>query len=180
MIDDSIKKRLRGYFDEACQELKIIDSTAYDFQFEKIGQRFATEENSAELAGNVLYINEDWIESILKNKDEVDLRFIMYHEVRHIYQRSVIDDFDKRGKSCELPATIEAWKRDLAGYVRNEGDAKSQMANISQSIEIDANAFANSMLIKHGLDARVPEGQEDIMKKRIGEIVKRLWNATIE
>lgn len=178
MIKESVKDRLRGYFDEACQELKI-DSSAYKFQFEKIGERFATNAIAAEMVGNTLHINEDWVFNALESNAEFDLMYIMYHEARHIYQHIVIADFDERGKSCELPADILSWKRDFSDYVRNEGDEKSWADNISQSVEIDANAFANAMLIKHNMGARIAPGQEDIMPKHIRSIAKKLWNATI-
>lgn len=179
MIEEIVKDRLRGYFDEACKELNI-DSSEYKFQFEKIGERFATDANAAEMVNNILHINEDWVENALEHNAEFDLMYIMYHEVRHIYQHIVITDFDKRGKSCELPAVILSWKHDFSEYVRNEGDEKSWSDNISQSVEIDANAFANAMLIKHNMDARIAPGQEDIMPKHIRSIAKKLWNAIID
>lgn len=178
MIEELVKNRLRGYFDEACKELKI-DSSIYKFQFEKIGQRFTTNANAAEMVNNILFINEDWVLNAFENNAEFDLMYIMYHEARHIYQHIVIADFDKRGKSCGLPAVIRSWKRDFSDYVRNEGDEKSWANNISQSVEIDANAFANVMLIKHNMGARIAPGQEDIMPKHIRIIAKKLWNATI-
>lgn len=177
MIEDSIKDRLRGYFDEGCKELHV-DSSLYKFQFEKIGKHFATVENSAELEGHVMYVNEDWVEGAFQRDEEFDLMFVMYHEARHIYQHKVIADFEERGKSSELPAVIASWKHDFENYLRNEGDADSWWKNVSQSVEIDANAFANAMLIKHEMGARIPPGQEEIMKKSIINIVKKLWNVT--
>lgn len=179
MPEESVKTRLRGYFDEACKEMKI-DSTAFTLQIEKDSQRFATSQISAELDGTVLHINEEWIENTLAENAEFDLMYIMYHEARHIYQHKVIADFEVRGKSSELPAVIASWKRDFSTYIRNEGDETSWMTNISQSVEIDANAFANVMLIKHGISARIAPGQEKIMKESIKHMTKKLWNVTIK
>jgi len=39
-----------------------------------------------------------------------DLQYQMYHEARHYYQSMIIADFHARGKSKELPATIEHLK----------------------------------------------------------------------
>ncbi len=178
MIQDFVKSRLRAYFDEACKELHI-DSSVYKFQFEKIGQRFASNKNAAEMVGKILYINENWVVKALESNAEFDLMYIMYHEVRHIYQHKVITDFDKRGKSSELPIVIASWKHDFSNYIRNEGDDASWQNNIGQSVEVDANAFANAMLIKHGMGARIAPGQEDIMQRSIKQIAKRLWNTTI-
>ena len=47
-------------------------------------------------------------------------------------------------------------------------------------MEIDANAFANAMLLKHNLGARIASGQENIMQKAIANIAKRLWKVTLK
>lgn len=178
MIEESVEARLRDYFDEACKELHI-DSSPYKFHFERTGHRFATADNSAEMDGTILHINEEWVEAALHAHAEFDLMYVMYHEARHIYQHYVIADYTKRGKLSELPVTIQSWMQDFSNYTRNEGDEDSWRNNISQSVEIDANAFANAMLIKHHIGARIAPGQEDIMKKATQRIAKKLWNATI-
>lgn len=170
---------MRGYFDEACKVL-FIDSSLYEFQYETIGERFATLDNAAEMDGHILHINEDWVRNSINEEAEFDLRYIMYHEVRHIYQHRVIAEFEKTGRSSELPVIILSWMQDFSVYIRNEGDEDSWQKNISQSVEIDANAFANAMLLKHNLGARIAPGQENIMPKAIVNMVKRLWKVTLK
>lgn len=179
MIEDSVKAQLRAYFDEACEVLRI-DGSQYEFQYETIGQRFATVDNAAEMQNYTLYINEDWIKNSISEDAEFDLRYILYHEARHIYQHKVIEEFEVTGRSSELPVTILSWKQEFSTYIRNEGDDDSWQKNISQSVEIDANAFANAMLIKHNLEVRIIPGQEEIMLKAIENMVKRLWNVTLK
>lgn len=179
MIEDSVKAQLRAYFDEACKVLRI-DGSQYEFQYETIGKRFATLDNAAEMDGYILHINEDWVKSSINKDAEFDLRYILYHEVRHIYQHRVIAEFEETGRSSELPVVILSWKQDFSAYIRNEGDEDSWQKNISQSVEIDANAFANAMLLKHNLGARIAPGQEDIMSKAIANMVKRLWKVTLK
>ncbi|WP_195281296.1 hypothetical protein [Parabacteroides johnsonii] len=179
MIEDSVKAQLRGYFDEACKELRV-DGSQYEFQYETIGERFATLDNAAEMDGHILHINEDWVKNSIKENAEFDLRYILCHEVRHIYQHRVIAEFEETGRSSELPVTILSWKQDFSAYTRNEGDTDSWQKNISQSVEIDANAFANAMLLKHNLGARIASGQENIMQKAIANIAKRLWKVTLK
>ena len=92
----------------------------------------------------------------------------------------MIEEFEVTGRSSELPVTILSWKQEFSTYIRNEGDDDSWQKNISQSVEIDANAFANAMLIKHNLEVRIIPGQEEIMLKAIENMVKRLWNVTLK
>lgn len=179
MIEDSVKAQLRAYFDEACEVLRI-DGSQYELQYETIGQRFATVDNAAEMQNYTLYINEDWIKNSISEDAEFDLRYILYHGARHIYQHKVIEEFEVTGRSSELPVTILSWKQEFSTYIRNEGDDDSWQKNISQSVEIDANAFANAMLIKHNLEVRIIPGQEEIMLKAIENMVKRLWNVTLK
>ncbi|WP_270658429.1 hypothetical protein [Parabacteroides merdae] len=88
----------------------------------------------------------------------------------------MIAEFEKTGRSSELPVIILSWIQDFSVYIRNEGDEDSWQKSISQSVEIDANA----MLLKHNLGTRIAPGQENIMPKAIVNMVKRLWKVTLK
>lgn len=178
MSSQETKIRLQEYFDEACKELRI-DSSSYTLCLCTDTNRFPSAYNSAEWDGNTLYINEEWVELCLQSDCEFDLRYILSHEARHLYQHQVIADFKQRGKSRELPAIINQWEYEFSHYIRNEGDETSMEKNVNQQVEIDANAFANCMLLKNGLGARIKPGQEEVMEKAIKAMAKRLWNAII-
>ena len=178
MINQETKTRIQKYFDEACKELHI-DSSLYTLRFCIDDGRFPSAVNSAEWGGNTLYINEEWVELCLRSDCEFDLRYILSHEARHLYQHQVIADFKQRGKSSELPAVINQWEYEFLHYIRNEGDEDSMDKNTNQQVEIDANAFANCMLIKNGLGARIKSGQEKIMEKAIKALAKKMWNIKI-
>jgi len=77
-------------------------------------------------------------------------------------------------RSCNL------WVNIFSTYIKNKGDYDPWQKNISQSVEIDANAFANAMLLKHNLGARIVPGQEEIMQKAIINMVKRLWRVVLK
>lgn len=178
MINQEVKARIKKYFGEACKELNI-DCSAYVLQFVTDKKKIASTEISAEWDGNILYINQEWVELCLQNKAEFDLIYILSHEARHIYQHHVVPDFKQRGKSSELPAVINRWEYELSHYIRNEGDEDSQNKNINQQVEIDANTFANCMLIKNRMEARIKPGQGIIVTKAIKAMAKKLWNAKI-
>ena len=96
MINQETKTRIQKYFDEACKELHI-DSSLYTLRFCIDDGRFPSAFNSAEWGGNTLYINEEWVELCLRSDCEFDLRYILSHEARHLYQHQVIADFKQEG-----------------------------------------------------------------------------------
>ena len=172
MTVNEAKAKLREYFEEACGVLGV-DHTQIPFAYERIGERFRTTGNTCETDGNKLFINEDWIDEIIKTGFFYDFQYQMYHEARHFYQSMVIADFHKRGKTSELPATIRRWEAETLNYSRNEGTIETQEVNAAQSIEIDANAFAIAMLQLKGVsEARAPLEQWKETEKRAIEIYR--------
>lgn len=169
MINQETKTRIQKYFDEACKELHI-DSSLYTLRFCIDDGRFPSAFNSAEWGGNTLYINEEWVELCLRSDCEFDLRYILSHEARHLYQHQVIADFKQRGKSSELPAVINQWEYEFLHYIRNEGDEDSMDKNTNQQVEIDANAFPIVCLSK------MVWGQEsNLVKKKSWKRLSRHW-----
>lgn len=174
MTIEEAKIKLREYFEDACEVLGV-HCQSIPFVYEHIGERFRTVNNTCEVDGDCLYINEDWITEILKINFLYDLQYQMYHEARHFYQAMVIADYRTRGKSRELPATIYQWEMEGANYIRNEGTEDSQKANATQKMEIDANAFAIVMLNMKGItEARAPIELWKETEKRVYEIARTL------
>lgn len=173
MTIDEAKIKLREYFEEACEVLGINHQNVY-FVYEQIGERFRTVNNTCEVEGNCLYINEEWIVETLRENFLYDLQYQMYHEARHFYQAMVIADYHARGKSRELPATIHQWEMECTNYIRNEGTEDTQKANATQKMEIDANAFSNVMLSMKGLKARAPFEQWQETYNRAKEIARTI------
>lgn len=173
MTIEKAKALLYDYFAEACNILGVNHEENV-FKYEHIGQRFKTVENTCEVSGNILYINEDWIAYVLQEDFLYDLQYQMYHEARHFYQRMVINDYHVRGKCSELPATIMRWEAERRNYIRNEGTEETQKANAKQQIEIDANAFACVLLMRKGQAAKSPEEQMQETMKRAKVIYTEL------
>lgn len=174
MTIEEVKIKLREYFEEACEVLGINHQNI-PFIYEHIGERFKTVCNACETGNNCLYINEDWISETLRTGFLYDFQYQMYHEARHFYQYMIIADYHARGKSRELPATIKQWEYECKNYIRNEGTEITQKANATQTMEIDANAFANVMLSIKGIEeARAPKEQWKETEKRIMEIIRSL------
>lgn len=149
MEKEEVKKQLEHNFNTALECLGI-QSSSIRIVYEYNPKRFNSCINAAEYDSVNLYINEAWIDRLIELNDFYDLKYLMYHEARHIYQDCVIKDFKNRGKSSELPATIKAWEENFNNYKRNTGE-DSLDVNANQIIEIDANAFAIVLLQLQGI-----------------------------
>lgn len=172
---DLAKVKLRTYFEEACKVLNVNHETI-DFAYEGIGERFKTNDVTCETAGNKLYINLKWLDTLPNNDNgDYDLQHQMYHEARHFYQHKAIADYHTRGKTTELPSTIKKWEFESSNYKPNEGTEEERKAYAAQVVEIDANAFAIAMLHSNGIDkARISEELMIETHKRALEIYSQL------
>lgn len=81
-------------------------------------------------------INEDkW------NNHKYDVAFFVFHELRHLYQHQQIFRYENNLKCTEDSSTIDCWKEGFFNYIVNDG-VDTQTANVTQEVEIDANAYA--------------------------------------
>lgn len=105
---------------------------------------FCTMDNAAEsyIAANgsgCVYFNAPWFaERITDHQDDVE--FFLFHELRHLHQLNQINLLVANKKTREPEKIVKLWKSDFDNYQRNEG-GKSQLANVTQEIEVDANAY---------------------------------------
>ena len=104
--------------------------------------RFKTMDNAAEGCGNKLYFNKPWFTGQDRwENHRVDIEFFIFHELRHLHQRYEIALSDSNNTVHEDISTIVSWKNGFINYTRNEGGS-TQAVNLSQEVEIDANAYA--------------------------------------
>ncbi|MBU1145278.1 MAG: hypothetical protein KJ971_05425 [Firmicutes bacterium] len=97
--------------------------------------------NSAYLdSNNTIYFHLDW----LKNASNAEITLIAFHEVRHVYQKQMIDS-NNQTDNKESPEVIHKWKHEFENYNRpTESFLSSDY--LSQSIEIDAIAFSHFLM----------------------------------
>lgn len=143
MEKKDVKEQLEHNFNAALKCLGIKSNIEIVYEYNP--ERFNSNSNAAECNNANLYINEAWIDMLIAENDFYDVKYMMYHEARHIYQEKVIKDYKERGKSSELPATIKAWIENFSDYKRNTCE-DSIDTNANQVVEIDANAFAIVLL----------------------------------
>lgn len=106
---------------------------------------------------------------------------LIYHEIRHLYQRLEVKNFRERKSTKEPLPVLLKWQYELEHYQRNEGRAAT-LRYYSQSIEIDAYAFAVYLLnmdFKRGerlsLDTRsIPDEIDVAVRRRAYEIAKQM------
>jgi len=79
-----------------------------------------------------------------KNAPHNELLLVVFHELRHHYQRQQIELFTKKLKLKEDVEVVKQWKDDFDNY---NSPFKSDLATyINQSIEVDADKFARELV----------------------------------
>ena len=103
--------------------------------------------------GYTIIINRDWFTSTTSQ----DIKYLIWHEVRHIYQKNQIDRLFEHKQTHEKTEVLLRWQFEFSNYIPNT--PSSEVAHFNQHIEIDAYAFALAMLFIY--DAN-PDGSVDI------------------
>ena len=107
-------------------------------------------------------------------QDKIDgkiIEFFIFHELRHLHQHYEIALLDSNNVVHEDISTIVSWKNGFINYTRNEGGS-TQAVNLSQEVEIDANAYAlclsNMLHISDNIELRfsVPQEAMDLADPR--------------
>ena len=116
-----------------------------DYYFEECpSELFPTLDNAAESNGKALFFNKPWfLQRVDEHRD--DLEFFIFHELRHVHQLYSIFLYDNNRHCNDDLTTIETWKRGYKEYIRNTDDTTTNV-NVSQEIEIDANAYAQCLV----------------------------------
>lgn len=71
--------------------------------------------------------------------EEQDIKYIIWHENRHMYQWSQIEKLDKGERFFETKKIIEKWKYETYHYIPNT--PATEYRHMKQEIEIDAYAL---------------------------------------
>jgi hypothetical protein len=176
-----LKKWVEKMSKHALATLKL--KTDITIKLEPIGERFKTKDNAAELSvsSGILFVNSDWLKSMRSNPDETEVRLLIYHEMRHVYQRPEIEKLKKGIPTTENLPIIYQWEKEFSHYQRNEGGG-SELGYYKQFIEIDAYAFGIYLLnmdVQRGdklsLDTRsIPDEIDVPLFNRIQEIAIKM------
>lgn len=173
MNDKEIIKRI---INRVSEDLQI---GTINIEYEAIGKRFQTESNAAETSAlsKIIYINSDWVKNHTQNIDQTELKAILYHEVRHLYQMSEINKFELGEKTKESSEIIKKWRDNFSNYIRNINE---NIDYYKQPVEIDAIAYAFYLM---NIDAQtdkdlslsttsIPDEIDNDVHNRIQEIHK--------
>ncbi len=156
-----------------------------DVQFDKCpSPRFKTEKNASQLeqrgCNRVLWFNEMWFDKRIDEHMD-DIEFFAFHELRHIHQSISVSRMMSNFSTQEDYDEIKKWQFEFTHYIRNV-DAASEERNVHQRIEIDANAYALSLLNLYHLEddmelhPSIPEQVQD----EIEQISNRYYNSKPE
>lgn len=108
----------------------------------------------------IIYFNEAWLSKA--SADEIMITAL--HETRHAYQKANIDfpDFFVGRESKE---TVRQWKDDFENYKPSK-KAEEDIEYLTQSVEIDAIAFAHYFMINlFGVKTKIPTLIEKMLKQ---------------
>lgn len=99
----------------------------------------AAESHMAPDGKGYIFFNGPWFaERIIEHQDDVE--FFLFHELRHLHQFHQVNLLTANQKTREPKELVMQWKDSLENYQRNEGGA-TQLANVVQEVEVDANAY---------------------------------------
>lgn len=101
--------------------------------------------------GSKVFFNRQWLERSYPEHTD-DIRFFMFHELRHVYQKYQIDLYAKGERISETSQIIEQWAIEFQDYRTNFGDISSQESNLNQEIEQDANAYGLALLYMFNIE----------------------------
>lgn len=88
-----------------------------------------------------IFINQDW----LGQSNIIELSVMLAHEMRHAYQRAMID-YPHLMPDLESKDTIESRKMDFEQYEKPYIDGNLNANYEHQSIEIDARSFSQNFI----------------------------------
>lgn len=96
---------------------------------------------------NIISIN---LKAVVKADDDNNLKEIEYfllHEIRHIFQHDMIEDFNKGIKTPIPSETIEKWINEEKNYIKAlDENGNENPGYFAQDIEMDAYAFSYAVM----------------------------------
>lgn len=108
------------------------------FKYEHVGEGTFSDINigAVNRAPYVIVVNIDWYETA----EERDVKFILRHEARHLFQRNQIEKLAS-GKKTEVdPSIIRQWALNFDHYISNT--PFTERLHFQQPCEIDAYVYA--------------------------------------
>ena len=149
----------------------LLLPNAIEYYFENCpSMRFPSLNNAAESNIKSICFNKQWF--LQRTEEHLDdLEFFIFHELRHIHQLYSIFLHDNSQRYNDDEATIELWRSGFNNYIRNT-DSVTEIANVTQEIEVDANAYAQCLVnLLHinddmGLHFSLPEAAASISFER--------------
>ena len=170
MVDEKAREIIETTFHDAIKVLGL-SSIQYDFSYEKMGVRFRSIDNAAEVdnENRNVYINEDWANHRVKEFED-DLYYIMAHEARHVYQEIIMGMYKSGQQTDEQDELVKSWINNKNNYIQNQGGSTVK-PYYCQPLEVDADAFANFyMLAKEIGQPRFPKESDELVERRLNEI----------
>lgn len=147
VFDESAKQRIAALVKGA---LAIVP---YDKQitikFERVGAGTFDNQIIGAVCRNshTIIVNVDWYE----NTTDDDIKFLLRHEARHMYQMSQIEKLHTGEETQEKVETIQQWAYEFMHYISNTPGKEIQ--HFQQECEQDAYVFATFIANVENMDS---------------------------
>jgi len=136
-MDDAACARLWRFIKGNC-DLMHIDSLL-EVRYERIGKGCFVDNKIGAVSRKpcTIIVNVDWYETT----NEFDIRYILRHETRHLYQFNQIEKLHQGKPIEQSPEVILKWEREFNQYISNT--PATEKAHFEQSCEFDAYVYAS-------------------------------------
>lgn len=136
---------------------KILSDNSKYFQFnETVRWAFNFGQESAVVGAvgkdNVLKVNIYSVIGFVANNDLISLEYFLLHEIRHIYQNLIIEEYNNKNEIPIDEKLVKKWIFENDNYIKAmDENGNENIGYFLQDIEMDAYAFAFALMkFKYG------------------------------
>ena len=127
-----------------------------------------------------LAINKKAAITSIQEGNKLELEYFLMHEIRHCFQKEVIDDYKKTGKSVVDSAIVEQWIKEKSHYQSAKNpDGSVNEAYFAQDCEMDAYAYSFAIMkYKYGSKANKLYLPESYKTSKVFQTILEGWLQT--
>ena len=166
IIKKQMEKALR-YLPSVKQNIEVVAEYIGDGAFYNIETAFVVKENT-------LYANMNW----LSQTPVPEVKYTVWKETRHFYQKQQIDAFEKGLPVMEDLNTLDDWVSEYETYIPKTPITENRHYN--QKIQLDAHTFAAALMAIHctakdgSIDVVLPPVTANQIVEAASELYKEL------
>ena len=148
-FDTAAKQKIKRLTESALSILPFAGSIDYRYEHVGGGTFTDTKIGAVNRNPNILIVNIEWYESA----DEQDIRDIIHHEARHLYQWYQVNKYRSGIKTDENERIVKQWSDNLlpGNYICNT--PRTEIQYFKQPVEFDAYCYSTFLRAIESCDA---------------------------